>query len=172
MLGRNGKKPGVMKRNMSDLENADTNPVAAAAAQMDRIRHVAEKMTVASSETRRILFQLTKAPINELLAINRDSFDDRESIRGRIAILAKALLTLRNQSNGQILEDRSDGFGDCPVCSTAIIRHQNQSRPKPDDPWKIFCPTCCQEYSQALENLSVTGVGFGTGQSLDQLKQD
>jgi len=147
---------------MLDLSNPQSEHIFAAAREMDRILMLAHKMTVASSEKRRILFQLTKAPIDELLALNRNHFGNSESIRGRIAMLAKSLLTLRNLNDGQIGNDRSDGIGDCPYCSTPIKRFQPQYRPKPDDPWLIYCPECSTIYIEPLEKLSLHGVGFGT----------
>lgn len=147
------------------MRNSDTSQhkdIKAAAREMDRILAIAHKMTVASSEKRQILFQLTKAPIAVLLKLNQNTFGNSESIRGRVALLAESLLTLRNLGDGQIQEDRSDGFGNCPYCMTTILRIQPQSKPKPTDPWLIYCPQCSNIYSKPLEKLSIDGVGFGT----------
>jgi hypothetical protein len=147
---------------MLDLSNPHSEHIFAASREMDRILMVAHKMTVASSEKRRILFELTKAPIDSLLELNQKHFGNSESIRGRIAMLAKSLLTLRNLNDGQIIVDLSDGFGDCPYCSSPITRFQPQYKPKHDDPWLIYCPECSDMYIKPLEKLSLCGVGFGT----------
>jgi len=147
---------------MLDLTHPQSEHIFAAAREMDRILMVAHKMTVASSSKRQVLFELTKAPIAKLLELNVHRFGNSESIRGRIAMLAKSLVTLRNLNDGKIAEDRSDGFGDCPYCSTPIKRFQPQYKPKPDDPWLIYCPQCSDIYTKPLDRLSLDGVGFGT----------
>lgn len=147
---------------MLDLSDPQSEHIFAAAREMDRVLAIAHKMTVADSAKRRLLFQLTKAPVRTLLDLNRNHFGNSESIRGRIAMLAESLLKLRNLNDGQITEDRSDGFGDCPYCSTPIRRFQPQHNPTPNDPWLIYCPECSRLYGKPLEKLSVYGVGFGT----------
>ena len=147
---------------MLDPSHPQSECIFAAAREMDRILLVAHRMTVASSSKREILFELTKAPIAQLLELNEHHFGNSESIRGRIAMLAKSLVTLRNLNDGKIADDRSDGFGNCPYCSTHIKRFQPQYKPKPDDPWLIYCPQCSNLYTKPLEKLSLVGVGFGT----------
>jgi hypothetical protein len=150
---------------MVNTNDAQFEFVLAAAREMDRVLMLANKMTVASSENRKLLFQLAKAPINSLLDLNRDRFDDSESIRGRIAMLAQSLLTLRNLRDGSIIEDRSDGIGACPACETPILRYQNQAQANTNSnqmAWIVYCPECSDIYQKPLEMLSVHGVGFGT----------
>jgi len=147
---------------MLDPSDPQTKHIQAAAREMDRIRMLAQKMTVASSDTRRLLFQLTKAPIEDLLSLNAKQFDNSESIRGRIAMLAKSLLTLRNLGDSNIHIDRSDGVGDCPFCDTPITRFQPQENPTQEDPWRIYCSQCTAIYSTEMERLAAPALGFGT----------
>ena len=147
---------------MLDLRHPQSEHIFAAAREMDRILMVAHKMTVASSSKREILFELTKAPIAKLLELNEHRFGSSESIRGRIAMLAKSLVMLRNLNDGKIMDDRSDGLGDCPCCSTPIKRFQPKHQPTPVDPWLVYCPQCSGIYTKPLDRLSLGGVGFGT----------
>lgn len=148
---------------MVNANDAQFEFVLAAAREMDRVLMLANKMTVASSENRKLLFQLTKAPINSLLKLNQERFEDSQSIRGRIAMLAQSLLTLRNLRDGSIVEDRSDGVGACPACETPILRYQAQAESKNSQAaWIVYCPECSDLYQKPLEMLSVYGVGFGT----------
>lgn len=138
--------------------------VLAAAREMDRVLMLANKMTIASSENRKLLFQLTQAPINSLLKLNRERFQNSESIRGRIAMLAQSLLILRNLKCGEITEDRSDGIGDCPACLSVILRYQTQTATTNEDAaWVAYCPECSDLYQKPLEMLAIDDVGFGTG---------
>lgn len=157
-------KPNPGDNAMSESIEPQPEHVDAAAEELDNILFVAQKMTVASSEKRQILFKLTKIPVDNLLELNRRHFDDSEAIHGRIALLAKALVTLRNLGGGAIHEDRSDGWGNCPHCETRIERFQPQEDPRPEDPWVVFCPACREVTARALERLAAPDVGFGTSE--------
>lgn len=131
---------------------------------LERILTLANKMTVTTSANRQILFQLTKSPIESLLEINREHFGNSEAVRARIAVLAKALLTVRNMGEGHILVDRADGNGTCPHCDSIIQCLPGQpdaaAQPETDTPWIIYCPKCSLFYFAALESLSRDGFGI------------
>lgn len=149
---------------MNPTDNPQSKATQSVASEMDRILALAHKMTVASSQNRQLLFQLTKAPVETLLVINSEHFDDSQTIRTSIAMLAKSLLTLRNLGDGQIETDQSDGIGDCPYCETEITRYQPQDDPKPDDPWLIFCSQCTEIFHADYKRLTNPESGFGIDQ--------
>ena len=146
---------------MADSTKPLPEHIAAAAEELDNIHFVAQKMTVASSENRQLLFKLTRIPIENLLQLNQRHFGNSDSIRGRIAMLANELLTLRNLGAGQITGECLEGSGNCPHCETPVQQCQPQKDPLPNDPWINYCPACTVFIGKAIERLTVPHVGFG-----------
>ena len=147
---------------MLEFNDPQFEATNAVVSEMDRILALAHKMTVASSQNRQLLFQLTKAPVGSLLKINQQHFADSYVIRDSIALMAKSLLTLRNLGEGQIEIDQSDGLGNCPYCETEITRYQPQDDPQPDDPWLVFCSQCIEIFHPEFKRLANPEFGFGT----------
>ena len=140
----------------------DEQTKSVAAEELKKILLLANKMTIVDSERRRILFELTKAPVTKLLELGQLSLDHRHAIRENIASLARALLDLRNLGDGQIETLAQDDFIDCPHCLTTLTRtstgiESHQSH----EAWYVYCRPCSVEYALAFEQLCHDEVGFG-----------
>lgn len=150
-------------------EPNDSSNQNQAARELRKVLLVANKMTIVDSAQRQILFELTKAPIHSLLQLNDLHFEKSPQIRGSIALLASALLKVRNLGDGKIETLGHEHPIDCPFCDTKITRltaeDVNDQSDNHDDPdanqWYVFCGQCSEEYTLALAKLSSQESGFG-----------
>lgn len=140
----------------------DEQTKSVAAEELKKILLLANKMTTVDSERRRILFELTKAPVTKLLELSSQSTQKSNAIRENIASLARALLDLRNLGAGQIETLAQDDFIDCPHCLTTLTRTSTGiDNHEGHEAWYVYCRPCSVEYTLAFEQLCHEDAGFG-----------
>ena len=119
----------------------------------------AQAMSVAPSGKRRELGRECGAILERLRDLNREHFGDAEFVRDALNEAEGALQILAEAGDGRIVEDHSDGAGNCAVCGAAISRFEvgfgEFSRAI------VLCEPCAQPFMRVKAKLE-SPTGFGT----------
>lgn len=130
-------------------------------AELERLVHLAEKMSATNSVNRQVLFQLAKSPVNNLLSAGPEIGQDSKNWKQSLAEVAQLLLSLRNAEEASILADNSEAGGDCPVCRSFLKKKsgpdsQNLTETKANvgkSNWYFYCPECSEAIRQMVEQI-------------------
>ena len=142
---------------MLNLDHPQSKHVFAASNLEDYILGRAKLMTLVPSNQRRVLQAECEPKLAAMRTLNAEHFDNREAISEGIDDLAFRLNQLANLGNGQVTSDRSNGEGNCSVCSTAIKNFVAV----PSLPREIYCPCCLDIVMPAISKLRSFDA-FGT----------
>jgi hypothetical protein len=143
---------------MLDLNHPQTTHIFRASHLLAAVTGLAYAMTVASSSVRRELLEESLPRLDAIRKHNIDHFGADSFIARAIDEYEEGLRKLASLGEGQILEDRRDGEGDCPYCGTKISRYPTNRLLKP---FIILCGHCDDLFRPALDKLhSLQGFGI------------
>ena len=133
-----------------------------AAGLIDAVMGVGQQMSVSPSAMRREILTRCLPCFEEMRQLNRDQFGNSRYIADAIDEYESGIRGLAALGRGQITEDRQDGDGNCPYCSSKIMK----VNPLPgitglEECFLICCPVCCELFMPAEQKLS-SFRGFGT----------
>jgi hypothetical protein len=139
---------------MLNLDHPMTEHVFRASGLMDAVMVRGQRMSVSPSVVRAELLAECLPLFAEMRALARTQFGRRAPyITAAVDEYEAAIRTLAGLGSGQITEDRRDGFGNCPVCGTAIT-HDPAHR-------LVLCGECDKPFMAAYDKLD-SSEGFGT----------
>jgi hypothetical protein len=119
---------------MLNLNSPTTgDPIFRASGLLDGVKVRGRRMSVSPSVVRAELLVECLALFDEMRALAGAQFSRQvEFITAAVDEYEAAIRTLAGLGNGRITEDRRDGTGLCPVCSTAIYARNGI----------VLCDTC------------------------------
>jgi hypothetical protein len=149
-----------MEVSMLDMNNPMSEHIRTASNLIDAVMARGHEMTVSPSSVRMKLLAECLPLFREMRELNAKHFDQSSYIAQTIDEYERAIRTVAELGNGELMEDRRDGEGNCPYCGTPITKY----KALPDDPtldfYMIYCAPCTNFYLPAkvkLESLK----GFG-----------
>ncbi len=147
---------------MLDLNHPMTTHIFRASGLIEGVMVAAQTMTVAPSVVRDDLLAKCLPRFGEMRDLNREHFGNSTYIASAIDEYEAGIRQLAGLGDGQIVEDRRDGEGDCPFCRTTITKFNPMpGRKGYEDRFVIVCGQCDDLYMPALSRLRST-EGFGT----------
>jgi hypothetical protein len=93
-----------------------------------KLRRVARLMTVVPTPRRKELYRECLSILADLRRINAERFGCDPYIEQRLDMTEPALNAIAEVGGAQVLQDRSDGEGDCPVCGTPVTKFDRGGR--------------------------------------------
>jgi hypothetical protein len=139
---------------MLDLNHPMSKHVFRASGLLDGLLMAGQRMSVSPSPVRAELLGKCLPRLDELRELARAQFPSQATyIAVAVDELEAGLRTLAGLGNGQIVEDRRDGSGNCPVCGTAITHYPEYGL--------LMCGKCDDLFMPA--HIKLCGFdGFGT----------
>lgn len=128
---------------MLDLNHPMTEHIFRASGLLDGILKRGQEMSVSPSHRRSELLSECILLLGKMIRLNAEQFEGSHFITVAIGECETGLRQLAELGNGQIVEDRRDGSGNCPVCGTAITSK-----------WVlILCGECDKYFMPAITKL-------------------
>jgi hypothetical protein len=147
---------------MLDLNHPMTAHIFRASGLIDGVMAAAQIMTVSPSVVRNDLLAKCLPRFVEMRELNREQFGDSTYIASAIDEYEAGIRKLAGLGDGQIVEDRRNGEGECPFCHTPITKFNPMpGRKGYEDRFVILCGHCDDLYMPGLSKLRSTD-GFGT----------
>jgi hypothetical protein len=138
------------------------NPMAeyifAASRMEDFLMVSAQRMTLLPSRERASLLADCVTVLQKMRRLNDEHFEASLYISSAINEVQMALEQIAHLNDGEIVEDKSDGEGDCVVCGTPITKFETTLK---SPRYIIFCRRCYEPFTEANAKLR-SSEGFGT----------
>ena len=147
---------------MLDLDHPMTPHIFAASGLIDAIIERARRMTVCPSIMRVDLYQQCQLCVEELRQLNHQHFQSKPAIDAALTDLSLGLGIIAGLGNVSIVEDHSDGEGNCPACLTPIDKFDVTCGHGPNPSWIIMCRKCIEPIIESFYHLGRSRGGFGT----------
>lgn len=144
---------------MLDLNHPQTQYIFEASAIEDALKTRALQMSVLPSAKRLPLLEQCHYGLDELRRLNRDHFENSAFIAQTLDEAEAALNGIAQAGEGKIIEDHSNGEGNCAVCGTPITKFWPGVGPRTY--FIILCHPCNKPFMKAKEKLE-SPEGFGT----------
>jgi hypothetical protein len=139
---------------MLRLDHPMTEHIFHASGLLDGLLGAGQRMSISPSPIRAELLGKCLSRLDEVRELARAQFPSRVAfITGAVDELEAGLRTLAGLGGGQIIDDRRDGLGNCPVCGTAITNYPEYSL--------VLCGKCDELFMPAHGKLCGFD-GFGT----------
>jgi hypothetical protein len=113
---------------MLDLDHPMTKHIFAASRMEDLLMVSAQRMTLLPSRERVLLLVDCLPVLDELRRLNDEHFEASLFIRKAIDEAQAALKDIAHLNDGNIVEDKTDGEGNCPACGTPITKWETFPR--------------------------------------------
>lgn len=143
---------------MLDLDHPMTEHICAAAKMQDLLMDSAHRMTLLPSKDRVLLLADCLPVLDRLRRLNDEHFGASLFISRAIDEAQAALEQIAHLNGGSIVEDKTDGVGNCAACGTPITI-LSRFPGKPYGYHIVVCQTCDEPFMQAKAKLT---KGFGT----------
>jgi hypothetical protein len=158
--GRHGGGHTKGRNNMLDLSHPLAQHIFAASGMEDLLMLNAQRMTLLPSDERVLLLAECIPILDGLRRLNDEHFEASLFISRAIDEAQAALEQIAHANGGNIVENRTDGEGQCAACGAPLINH-NIFPGKPYGQHIILCQRCNEPFMTAKAKLG-SSEGFGT----------
>ena len=143
---------------MLDLDHPMTKHIFAASGMGDFLLVSAQRMTLLPSKQRVLLLGDCLVVLDKMRRLNEEHFEASQFISDAVNEAQKALEKIAHLNDGNVVEDKTDGEGNCAVCGSPITKFE--VRPK-SGRYIIVCGQCDEPFMKAKEKLD-SSEAFGT----------